>query len=48
VYWTVDLHANDRVGFRPDVYKLDAATLAAMERPSAAAMQAETSFVSKQ
>ncbi|GAA0258291.1 L,D-transpeptidase family protein [Rhodanobacter caeni] len=34
-YWTVDLHDNGRIGFRPDIYRRDAPLLAALERPRA-------------
>ncbi len=31
-YWTVDLHEDGRVGFRPDVYRRDPPLLAALDR----------------
>lgn len=31
-YWTVDLHDDGTLGFRPDVYRRDAALLAALDR----------------
>lgn len=34
-YWTVDLHEDGRVGFRPDVYRRDPPLLAALARPRA-------------
>jgi murein L,D-transpeptidase YcbB/YkuD len=34
-YWTVDLHENGRIGFRPDIYRRDAPLLAALNRPRA-------------
>ncbi len=32
-YWTVDLHEDGRVGFRPDIYRRDPPLLAALARP---------------
>ena len=31
-YWTVQIDENGRLGFRPDVYRRDAALLAALDR----------------
>ena len=32
-YWTVDLHDDGRVGFRPDIYQRDPPLAAALARP---------------
>ncbi len=36
-YWTVDLHDDGHVGFRPDIYQRDPPLLAALERPRVSA-----------
>jgi L,D-transpeptidase YcbB len=36
LYWTVDLHEGRRVAYKPDLYRLDPPTLAALDRRAAA------------
>ena len=39
-YWTVDLRDDERIGFRPDIYRRDAPVLAALDRVRTSPWQA--------